>query len=99
MRVIAFFPFAIAYLSLLPLVARAQMADGPQFYGTLLGAIGVGTVGGTLALTRLTIGADSLAGNYDGRQKTCIGGEAPETTWRPVNCGRDSWSVSRLDAK
>src|SRR3984957_19358815 len=32
-RVIAFFPFAIAYLSLLPLVARAQMADGPQFYG------------------------------------------------------------------
>jgi hypothetical protein len=60
-RVIAFFPFAIAYLSLLPLVARAQMADGPQFYGILLGAIGVGTVGGTLALTRLTIGADSLA--------------------------------------
>jgi MFS family permease len=60
-RVIAFFPFAIAYLSLLPLVARAQMADGPQFYGVLLGAIGAGTVGGTLALTRLTIGADSLA--------------------------------------
>lgn len=59
-RVIAFFPFAIAYLSLLPLVARAQMTDGPQFYGVLLGAIGVGTVGGTLALTRLTIGADSL---------------------------------------
>jgi hypothetical protein len=30
-RVVAFFPFAIAYLALLPLVARAQMADGPQF--------------------------------------------------------------------
>jgi Transmembrane secretion effector len=60
-RVVAFFPFAIAYLALPPLIARAQMADGPQFYGILLGAIGVGTVGGTLALTRLTIGADSLA--------------------------------------
>jgi MFS family permease len=60
-RVVTFFPFAIAYLALLPLVARAQMADGPQFYGVLLGAIGVGTVGGTLALTRLKIGADSLA--------------------------------------
>jgi MFS family permease len=59
-RVVAFFPFAIAYLALLPLVARAQMADGPQFYGVLLGAIGVGTVGGTLALTRLKIGADRL---------------------------------------
>jgi hypothetical protein len=59
-RVVALFPFAIAYLSLLPLVARAQMADGPQFYGILLGAIGGGTVGGTLALTRVTIGADSL---------------------------------------
>ena len=60
-RVIAFFPLAIAYLSLLPLVARAQMADGPQFYGVLLGAIGVGTVGGSVTLTWLTIGADSLA--------------------------------------
>ena len=60
-RVVAFFPFAIAYLALPPLVARAQMADGRQFYGVLLGAIGVGTVGGTFALTRLKIGADSLA--------------------------------------
>ena len=60
-HVVAFFPFAIAYLALLPLLARGQMSDGPQFYGVLLGAVGVGTVLGTLALTRLKIGPDSFA--------------------------------------
>ena len=61
MRVVGFFPFAIAYLALLPLLARGQMSDGPQFYGILLGAVGLGTIAGTWALLRLKIGPDSLA--------------------------------------
>ena len=46
MRVLAFFPFASAFMALLPLLARHQISGGPQTYGILLGAIGVGAVGG-----------------------------------------------------
>ena len=49
-RVLAFFPFASAYMALLPLLARHQISGGPQVYGILLGAVGVGAVGGSLAL-------------------------------------------------
>jgi Transmembrane secretion effector len=31
-RVLAFFPFASAYLALLPLLARHLISDGPQLY-------------------------------------------------------------------
>ena len=62
MRVLAFFPFASAYLALLPLLARHQISGGPQVYGILLGAIGVGAVGGSLALRWLKdeLGPDRL---------------------------------------
>ena len=62
MRVLAFFPFASAYLALLPLLARQQISGGPQVYGILLGAIGVGDVGGSLALRWLKdeLGPDRL---------------------------------------
>jgi MFS family permease len=46
MRAIGFFLFASAYWALLPLVARDQIAGGPNLYGALLGTIGVGAVGG-----------------------------------------------------
>ena len=61
-RVLAFFPFASAYLALLPLVARHLMDHGPQLYGVLLGAVGVGAVGGSLALRWLKdeLGPDRL---------------------------------------
>jgi len=49
-RALAFFFFASAYWALLPLVARSQIASGPELYGALLGAIGVGAVGGAFAL-------------------------------------------------
>jgi MFS family permease len=52
-RTLAFFPFASAYWALLPLIARAQPAQGATFYGLLLGAIGVGAILGSMALTRL----------------------------------------------
>ena len=62
MRVLAFFPFASAYLALLPLLARHQISGGPQTYGLLLGAIGIRAVGGSLALRWLKdeLGPDRL---------------------------------------
>jgi len=44
------FLFASAYWALLPLVARNQIAAGPEIYGLLLGAIGAGAVAGALML-------------------------------------------------
>ena len=63
-RVLAFFPFASAYLALLPLLARDQMSQGPQLYGLLLGAIGVGAVAGSLGMRWLKdeLGPDRLVG-------------------------------------
>ena len=49
-RAAAFFPFASAYLALLPLVARNQMGNGPEVYGQLMAAIGLGSIVATLAL-------------------------------------------------
>jgi predicted MFS family arabinose efflux permease len=62
MRAAAFFMFASAYWALLPLVARQQIDSSPALYGVLLGAIGVGAVGGTFTLQRLKerLGADGL---------------------------------------
>ncbi len=61
-RTLAFFPFASAYWALLPLIARAQPEQGAAFYGLLLGAIGVGAILGSMALTRLkeAMGPDRL---------------------------------------
>jgi MFS family permease len=61
-RAVAFFFFASAYWALLPLVARDQIASGPELYGILLGAIGVGAVVGafTLPSMKTALGADRL---------------------------------------
>ena len=61
-RAVGFFLFASAYWALLPLVARNQIAGGPELYGALLGAIGVGAVGAAFGLPWLKakIGADLL---------------------------------------
>ena len=52
-RGVAFFLFASAPWALLPLVARKELAGGPQLYGVLLGSIGIGAVVGALFLPRL----------------------------------------------
>jgi MFS family permease len=61
-RAAAFFLFASAYWALLPLVARDQIAGGPQLYGILLGAIGCGAVIGafTLPAMKAALGPDRL---------------------------------------
>jgi len=61
-RAVGFFLFASSYWALLPLVARSQIAGGPDLYGFLLGAIGAGAVGAAFALPWLKrrLGADRL---------------------------------------
>lgn len=61
-RAVGFFLFASAYWALLPLVARSQVAGGPELYGVLLGAIGAGAVGGAFILPWLKtkLGPDRL---------------------------------------
>jgi MFS family permease len=58
----AFLLFATAYWALLPLIAREQIAGGPELYGFILAVIGVGAVGGAFALRWLEskLGADWL---------------------------------------
>jgi MFS family permease len=51
-RGIAFFIFASATWSLLPLVVRRELGRGPETYGLLLTCIGVGAVGGAMLLPR-----------------------------------------------
>jgi len=59
-RAVAFFLFASAYWALLPLVARDRIAGGADLYGLLLGAIGLGAIGGAFALpwVKANLGAD-----------------------------------------
>jgi predicted MFS family arabinose efflux permease len=52
-RTAAVYPFACAYLALLPLIARQQVAHGPEFYGVLLAVISVGAVLGSLLLASM----------------------------------------------
>lgn len=61
-RLVGFSLFASAYWALLPLVARNQIAGGPELYGILLGAIGAGAVGGAVALSwyKSRLGPDRL---------------------------------------
>ncbi len=62
LRATGFFLFATAYWALLPLVARRQIDGGPQLYGLLLGAIGVGAIGGAFLLPHIKtpLGADGV---------------------------------------
>lgn len=52
-RAVAFFLFASAFWSLLPLVTRTHLVGGPAMYGLLLGSIGFGAVSGALLIPRL----------------------------------------------
>jgi MFS family permease/quinol monooxygenase YgiN len=62
MRAVGFFLFGSAYWALLPLVARNQIAGGPELYGIMLGVIGAGAVTGAFALPwfKKTLGADRV---------------------------------------
>ncbi len=49
-RALAFFPFASAYWALMPLIARERLGDSPEFYGALMGVLGLGSIVGSFAL-------------------------------------------------
>ena len=61
-RALAFFPFASAYWALLPLIARQQSPSDAAFYGVLFGALGLGSMAGSLALNWLKerLGPDGM---------------------------------------
>lgn len=61
-RAVMFFVFASAYWALLPLIARDVLQGGPELYGAILAAIGIGAVAGAAFLPRLKgwLGADKL---------------------------------------
>jgi MFS family permease len=61
-RAVAFFLFASAYWALLPLIARQELGGGPELYGLMLGAMGLGAVAGAVVLPTLKarLGVDAL---------------------------------------
>ena len=53
LRAGGFMFFAIALMALLPLIARGELGAGPEGYGVLLGALGLGAVTGAALLSRV----------------------------------------------
>ena len=62
LRAFLFFALASAVWALLPLVARGLLGGGAGFYGILLGAVGLGAIGGAVVIPRIRdrLGADGL---------------------------------------
>jgi len=62
-RTVAFYLFGCSYWVLLPLIARAQMHNGPQTFGVMMGLIGVGSIAASFVLNGLKrqFGPDRLA--------------------------------------
>src|SRR5580658_3636937 len=85
--------------ALLPLLARHLISDGPQLYGILLAAIGVGTVGGSLIIRWLKdeLGPDRLvaAGSLAAAFALVLFGLAhdPITAVSACLLGGASWTV------
>ena len=52
-RTFIFFALASSVWALLPLVARKMLGGGAGFYGILLGAVGLGAIGGALIMPKL----------------------------------------------
>ncbi len=81
-RVVGFFLFASAYWALLPLVARNQIAGGPELYGALLGAIGGGALIGAFALPWLRQGWGPIA--WRRRARPGRRGAMTLSAWRAI---------------
>lgn len=62
LRAFLFFAAASAVWALLPLVARQLLGGGAGFYGVLLGAVGLGAIGGAIVMPwlRTRLDADGL---------------------------------------
>ena len=71
-RAAAFFVFASAYWSLLPLIARGAEDGGSELYGMLMALIGTGAVVGALLLPRLSQRLSSNSTVYIGTGGTIL---------------------------
>jgi MFS family permease len=62
LRSVLFFFFGAAMWGLLPLLVRQRLGLGPEAFGMLLGLMGIGAVGGGLAMGRLrsSLGPDGM---------------------------------------
>jgi MFS family permease len=62
LRAFLFFALASSVWALLPLVARQLLGGGAGFYGILLGAVGLGAIGGAVVMPKLRayLSADGL---------------------------------------
>ncbi|GAA5235428.1 MFS transporter [Verticiella sediminum] len=58
-RAFLFFALASSVWALLPLVARQLLGGGAGFYGILLGAVGLGAIGGAVVMPRLRARLDA----------------------------------------
>lgn len=58
-RAFFFFALASSVWALLPLVARQMLGGGAGFYGVLLGAVGLGAIGGALVMPKLRARMDA----------------------------------------
>lgn len=59
LRAFLFFALASSVWALLPLVARQLLGGGAGFYGILLGAVGLGAIGGAVVMPRLRAWLDA----------------------------------------
>jgi MFS family permease len=59
LRAFLFFALASSVWALLPLVARQVLGGGAGFYGILLGAVGLGAIGGAVVMPRLRARLDA----------------------------------------
>jgi len=98
LRACAFFLFGSAVSGLLPLVVREQLRLGPDAFGLLLGAMGVGAVAAGFVLpsvrARLDRNGMVLAGSLLGAASMALLGLA--THWLPAAIGMVLYGMSWL---
>lgn len=86
LRAAAFFLFASAYWSLLPLIARGAEGGGSELYGVLMALIGVGAVAGALLLPR-------LQGRFNSDQTVRIGTVGTAASLCILALSAQSWAL------
>ncbi|MBO1081475.1 MFS transporter [Roseomonas haemaphysalidis] len=100
LRALAYFLFAASMWGLLPLLVRERLGLGPEAFGLMLTAMGVGAVGGGLAMGRLRAimgrGQLVLLGSVTGMVALLLLGVAPH--WSVAGVGMLLYGVSWIVA-
>lgn len=100
LRALAYFLFAASMWGLLPLLVRERLGLGPEAFGLMLTAMGVGAVGGGLAMGRLRAamgrGRLVLLGSVTGMVALLLLGLAPH--WSVAGVGMLFYGVSWIIA-